>query len=75
MILIPLILVPCILFAITLVAILDRVGVLSRLDGAQRSSLLERVPRPALAGAMILTGSWLLAWLVVLIVGLRALSA
>lgn len=77
MILILLIVAPCILLAITLVAILDRVGVLSHLDEGNMgpSGLLERVPRPALAGAMILMGAWMLAWVVVLIVGLGALSA
>lgn len=77
MILILLIVVPCILFAITLVAVLDRVGVLSHLDEGSNdsSSLLERVPRPALVGAMTLMGAWMLVWVVVLLVGLGTLSA
>ena len=77
MILILLIVGPCIAFTVTLVAILDRMGMLSGLDGGygERSGLLARVPRPALVGAMMLMGAWMLAWVVILIIGLGALSA
>lgn len=76
MILILLIAVPCILLAVTLVVLLDRMGMLSDIDGGygESSGMLARVPRSALVGAMMLMGAWMLAWVVILIIGLGALS-
>ena len=76
--LIVLIVIPAVIVAVALVAVLDRTGVLPRLDGGPSlsggSGFMESVPKAALWGAGGLMVLWILAWLVFLVVGLSVLA-
>jgi len=73
-----LIVVPAVFVAIALVLVLDWVGVLPRLDGGPSGasgSWFERIPRGALfAGAGVMV-AWILAWIVLFVVGMNVLSS
>jgi hypothetical protein len=72
-----LILVPAIVVAVAVVVVLDRLGVLPRLDGGPSlpsGGFMESIPRGALWGAGALMALWILAWLVFLVVGLSTLA-
>jgi hypothetical protein len=72
-----LIIVPAIVVAVAVVVVLDRMGVLPRLDGGPSlgsGGFMESVPRGALFGAGALMALWILAWLVFLVVGLSILA-
>lgn len=72
-----LIVIPALVIAVAVVVVLDRLGVLPRLDGGPSipsGGFVERVPRGALWGAGALMALWILAWLVFLVVGLSILS-
>jgi hypothetical protein len=74
--LVVLILVPAVVVAV--VVVLDRLGVLPRLDGgptASYGSWYERVPRGAMFAAAGLMAAWILAWLVFFVIGLHVLSS
>jgi hypothetical protein len=76
--LVVLILVPAVVVAVVVVAVLDRLGVLPRLDGgptASYGSWYERVPRGAMFAAAGLMAAWILAWLVFFVIGLHVLSS
>ncbi len=79
--LVVLIILPAIIVAVGVVLLLDRVGVLPRLDGggsySTRSSgggFFESIPKGALWGAGGLMILWILAWLVFLVIGLSVLA-
>ena len=79
--LVVLIIIPAIIVAVGVVLLLDRTGVLPRLDGgpsySTRSSgggFFESIPKGALWGAGGLMILWILAWLVFLIIGLSVLA-
>ncbi len=80
--LIVLIVVPAIVLAVAVVFLLDRAGVLPRLDGGPTMSwgsgsgagFFESIPKGALWGAGALMILWILAWLVFLVVGLSVLA-
>jgi hypothetical protein len=81
--LVALIIIPAIIVAVGVVLLLDRVGVLPRLDGgpssySSRSSggggFLDSIPKGALWGAGGLMIVWILAWLLFLIIGLSVLA-
>jgi len=78
MILILLIVVACVLFAVAAVTLLDRVGVLPRMGGGGGGSgswdLNDGLPRPALIAALMVMAAWVLAWIVLLIIGFALLS-
>lgn len=72
-----LIVVPAVVFAVAVVAVLDRLGVLPRLDGgpsAPAGSFFERLPRGALYAAAGLLVAWILAWIVFFVIGVSVLS-
>jgi len=69
-----LIVVPAVVIGGGVVLYLDHTGVLPRWDGGSGSGFLESVPRPGLWAAVTLMGAWILAWLVLLVVGLRVLA-
>ena len=69
--------VPAIGLAVAVVVVLDRLGVLPRLDGGPSlpsGGFMESVPRGALFAAGGLMAVWILAWLIFLIVGLSNLA-
>ena len=71
------ILVPAIVLAVAVVVVLDRLGVLPRLDGGPSlpsGGFMESIPRGALWGAGGLMALWILAWLIFLVVGLSILA-
>ncbi len=79
--LVVLIVIPAIIIAVAVVFVLDRAGVLPRLDGGPSyssrsggSGLVESIPKGALWGAGALMILWILAWLVFLVVGLTVLA-
>ncbi len=76
--LIVLIVVPALILAVAVVFVLDRTGVLPRLDGGPSYSsgggFFESVPKGALLGAGALMLLWIVAWLVFLVVGLSVLA-
>ena len=76
--LIVLIVVPAVILAVAVVFVLDRTGVLPRLDGGSSLSsgggFFESIPKGALFGAGALMVVWILAWLVFLVVGLSVLA-
>ncbi len=76
--LIVLIVVPAVILAVAVVAVLDRAGVLPRLDGgpsvSSGSGFFESIPKGALFGAGALMLVWILAWLVFLVIGLSVLA-
>jgi hypothetical protein len=72
-----LILIPAIVLAVAAIIVLDRMGVLPRLDGGPSmpsGGFLESIPRGALWGVGALMALWILGWVVFLIVGLSALA-
>jgi hypothetical protein len=75
--LIILIVVPAVIIAVAVVVVLDRLGVLPRLDGGPSlpsGGFMESIPRGALWGAGAMMALWILAWLILLVVGLSILS-
>jgi hypothetical protein len=72
------IVVPSVVVAMALVLLLDWVGVLPRLDGgptAASGSWFERIPRGALFAAAGVMVAWILAWIVLLVIGMNILSS
>ena len=70
---------PCLVIGAAAVVVLDRMGVLSGWEsgsaaGAGGGSFLERVPRAGLLLGMAAMALWILAWLVVLVVGISVLA-
>jgi hypothetical protein len=75
--LVVLIIIPAMILAVAVVVVLDRMGVLPRLDGGPSmpsGGFLESIPRGALWGVGALMALWILGWVVFLIVGLSALA-
>ena len=82
--LVALIVVPAIVIAVAVVVLLDRVGVLPRLDGdaagwpsmrsGSGSGFLTSVPKGALLAGGAVMALWILAWLVLLVIGLTVLA-
>lgn len=76
-----LVVLPCLVVGAAVVVVLDRMGVLPRwesgggMSGPADGTFLERVPRTALFVAMALMATWILAWLVLLVVGLHVLAS
>ncbi len=76
-----LVVLPCLVVGAAVVVVLDRMGVLPRweagggMGGAADGTFLERVPKGALVVAMGLLSAWILAWLVVLAVGLHFMAS
>ncbi len=72
-----LVLMAAIVVAVAVVVVLDRLGVLPRLDGGSSlpsGGFVESVPRGMLFAGGALMALWILAWLVFLIVGLTTLA-
>ena len=72
-----LIVIPAVLIAFAVVGVLDRTGVLPRLDGGSSSSgsgLFDSIPKAGLWGAGALMILWIVGWLVFLVVGLSVLA-
>lgn len=72
-----LIVIPSVVVAVVVVGVLDRLGVLPRLDGGPSGgsgSFFDGIPRAALFAGMGLMAAWILAWLVLLVIGLVVLS-
>ena len=72
-----LIVVPAIVVAVAVVVVLDRIGVLPRLDGGPSlpsGGFMESIPKGALWGAGAVMALWILAWLIILVVGLSRLA-
>ena len=81
--LVVLIVLPAIIVAVAVVVVLDRMGVLPRVDGgpstfvgwsSSGSGFLDSVPKGALVAAGALMVLWILAWLVFLVIGLSVLA-
>jgi hypothetical protein len=75
--LVVLIVVPAVIVAVAVVAVLDRLGVLPRLDtgaAGASGSFFERVPRAGLYAAAGLMVAWILAWVVFFVIGMSVLS-
>ena len=79
--LVVLIIIPAMIVAVGVVLVLDRTGVLPRLDGsgsyssrASSGGVFESIPKGALWGAGGLMIIWILAWLLFLIIGLSVLA-
>ena len=72
-----LVVLPCLLLGTAAVVVLDRMGVLAgpRGSGSSDGPFLERVPKNALMGAMAFMAVWIVAWLVVLVVGLSVMGS
>lgn len=71
--LIPLIVVPCTIIGFGLVMLLDRAGAFSQVDGGGGAQGRARDPRSGRRLqllALVVMGAWVLAWIVLLIVGL-----
>lgn len=76
-----LIVVPCVIIGVGVVALFDRTGVFSGIGGGEGAAgggrpaeLAEGIPRVVLIGGLVVMGGWVLAWVVFLIVGLGILS-
>ena len=72
-----LIVIPSVVVAVVVVGVLDRLGVLPRLDGGPSGgpgSFFDGIPRAAMFAGMGLMAAWILAWLVLLVIGLVVLS-
>ena len=72
-----LIVIPAIIVAVAVVVVLDRLGVLPRLDGGPSmpsGGFLQSIPRSALFAGGAAMALWILAWLVFLLVGLITLA-
>lgn len=76
MILVPLILGSAAMAGIAIVVLLDRAGVLPPPGGGSGgpSAFLEGVSQGAVIGVLVAMGAWILAWMVLLVVGLGILS-
>ena len=83
--LVVLIVIPAIIVAVAVVVVLDRVGVLPRLDGGgssygagwgsgSGSGFLESIPTGVLLAVGALMALWILAWLIFLVIGLSILA-
>ncbi|MGI8809874.1 MAG: hypothetical protein ACR2KK_18940 [Acidimicrobiales bacterium] len=75
--LVVLIVFPAIILAVAVVVVLDRMGLLPRLDGGPSlpsGGFMESVPRGALMAGGALMAVWILAWLIFLVVGLSVLA-
>ena len=75
--LVVLIIVPALIVAVAVVVVLDRMGVLPRLDGGPSmpsGGFLQSVPRSALFAGGAAMALWILAWLIFLLVGLITLA-
>ena len=81
--LVVLIVIPAMIVAVAVVLLLDRTGVLPRLDGGSSSAssswrsgdgFFESIPKGALFGAGVLMILWILAWLLFLVIGLSVLA-
>ncbi len=71
------VIVPAIIVAIAVVVVLDRLGVLPRLDGGPSmpsGGFLQSIPRSALFAGGAVMALWILAWLIFLVVGLITLA-
>ena len=70
--LIPLIVIPCSIVGFGIVMLLDRAGMFAQLDGggAQSRATNPRTGRNLHLAALVLMGGWVLAWIVLLVVGL-----
>jgi len=72
-----LIVIPALILAVAVVVVLDRMGVLPRLDGGPSlpsGGFMESIPRGALWGVGALMALWIFAWLIFLVVGLSTLA-
>ncbi len=72
-----LIVIPALIVAVAVVLILDRMGVLPRLDGGPSlpaGGFMESIPRGTLFGLGAVMALWILGWLVFLIIGLTTLA-
>ena len=75
--LVVLVIVPALIVAVAVVVVLDRLGVLPRLDGGPSmpsGGFLQSVPRSALFAGGAAMALWILAWLLFLLVGLITLA-
>lgn len=77
--LVVLIVIPAVIVAVLVVGVLDRVGVLPRMDGGGSTwsgdgSFFERLPRGALYTAAGLMVAWILAWIVFFVIGMSVLG-
>jgi hypothetical protein len=75
--LVVLIVVPAVIVAVAVVVVLDRLGVLPRLDGGPSvpsGRFLESVPNSALYTVGAVMALWILAWIVFLVIGLSVLA-
>jgi hypothetical protein len=73
-----LILLPLVILAVAAIIVMDRVGILPRLDGGPSlpsGGFLESVPRGALFAIGGVMALWILGWLIFLVVGLRILAS
>jgi len=80
-ILVALIVVPCAVVGIGAVTLFDRAGVFSALAagggptrGVRPAGPAYRLPRVVMLGLLVVMGGWVLAWIVLLLVGLGILS-
>ena len=72
-----LILVPVVVLAVAAIIVMDRMGVLPRLDGGPSlpsGGFLESVPRSALYAGGAVMALWIVGWLIFLVVGLSTLA-
>lgn len=71
------IVVPCTLVGIGVVSMLERGGLLSGLDrpGPASTRPAHSMARPVSLGTIVILATWILAWLVVLGVGLNIILA
>lgn len=76
LIVVPIVVLSAMAVALGLVTVLDRAGVLPHLEGDRdrRPRVSDRVPAGAMVGALAVMGLWVLAWFVLLVVGLGILS-
>lgn len=75
--LVVLIVIPALIVAVAVVLVLDRMGVLPRLDGGPSlpaGGFMESIPRGALFGLGAVLALWILGWLVFLLIGLTTLA-
>jgi hypothetical protein len=72
-----LIVLPCTLVGTSVVVLLDRAGVLPRLDrpGPASAKPVGSIFRPVSLTTIVVLATWCLAWLVVLAVGLNIILA
>ena len=71
--LIPLIVIPCSIIGFGIVMLLDRAGMFAQLDGGGGAQGRARNPRSGRhlhLAALVVMGGWVLAWIVLLVIGL-----